>query len=300
MDRLEAMTAFVAVCDAHGFAPAARRLGLSPSVVTRMISGIEARLGVRLLQRTTRSLRLTEAGTRYLERVRRIVADVEEAERAAQSERARPVGCLVISAPLLFGRLHVAPIVSRYLELYPDVSAELQFSDRFLNLVEDGIDVAIRIGHLADSTLMTRRLGETRRVLVASPDYLRRRGTPHHPRELAGHELIAFHGLTAGPGWRFHVGGRELRVDLRPRYASNSGDAAIARAVAGGGLCLALGYQVAEAIDRAALLEVLPEFAPPPLPIQAVFPGARLLPGKLRAFLELLERHGDWPRPVGA
>ncbi|HEY0134801.1 MAG TPA: LysR family transcriptional regulator [Nannocystis sp.] len=282
------MTVFVAVCEAQGFAPAARRLGLSPSVVTRQVAGLEAHLGVRLLQRTTRSLRLTEAGTRFLERARRIVAEVEEAEQSAQAERASPVGRLVIAAPLIYGRMHVAPAVSRYLERYPGVSAELQLSDRLVGLVEDGIDVAVRIGHLADSGLVARRIGETRRVLVASPKYLARRGAPQHPRELAEHDLIAFTNLAPGPTWRFVVAGKDLRVAVQPRYATNSGDAAIARARAGGGLCLALAYQVREAIDRGTLVELLPTFAPPALPIHAVFPTSRLLSGKVRAFLELL------------
>ena len=186
------MAVFAAVCDANGFAPAARRLRLSPSVVTRLVASLEERLGVRLLQRTTHSLHLTEAGMRYLERVRRILGEVEEAEEAARSERTAPRGKLVVTAPVIFGRLHVAPLLSRYMALHPQVTAELQLSDRNTHLVEEGIDVAVRIGSLDDSALVARRLGENRRVVVASAAYLQRRGWPKHPGDVAGHDLILF------------------------------------------------------------------------------------------------------------
>jgi len=169
MDRLDAMSAFVAVCDAEGFAPAARRLGMSASAVTRLVAGLEDRLGVRLLQRTTRSVRLTEAGERYLQRARRILVEVDEAEDIAQSERATPRGRLVVTAPLLFGRMHVAPVLRRFLDDYPEVTAQLHLSDHVVNLVEEGVDLAVRIGMLEDSSLVARRLGQTRRLLVASP-----------------------------------------------------------------------------------------------------------------------------------
>jgi DNA-binding transcriptional LysR family regulator len=175
-DRLDAMYAFIAVCDEQGFAAAARRLQLSPSVVTRLVASLEQRLGVRLFQRTTRTVRITEAGSRFLERARRIVNDVEEAELSAQEERARPRGLLTVAAPLLFGRMHVAPLLSTLLETHPQLSADLRLSDRLVGLVEEGIDVAIRIGNLADSGLIARRLGQTRRVLVASPAYLEAKG----------------------------------------------------------------------------------------------------------------------------
>ena len=168
MDRIDAMQAFVAVADLQGFAPAARKLGLSPSGLTRLIAALEERLGARLLQRTTRSVTLTDAGARYLERARRILADVEEAERAAEGERTRPGGRLVVSAPLGFGRLHVSPVVSAYLARYPEVAADLRLSDRMINLVEEGVDLAVRIGHLPDSTLVARHVGEMRRIVVAS------------------------------------------------------------------------------------------------------------------------------------
>src|SRR3954451_16568836 len=175
MDRLDAMQAFVTVADLQGFAPAARNLGLSPSGVTRLIAALEQRLGARLLQRTTRSVTLTDVGARYLERVRRILSDVEEAEAAAEGERSRPGGRLVVSAPVGFGRLHVSPVMSAYLKRYPEVSGELRLSDRMINLVEEGFDLAVRIGHLPDSTLVGRHVGEMRRIVVASSEYLQRR-----------------------------------------------------------------------------------------------------------------------------
>src|ERR1700761_3716638 len=192
MDRLGAMQAFVAVADSQGFAPAARKLGLSPSGVTRLIAALEERLGARLLQRTTRSLTLTDAGTRYLERVRRILADVEEAERAAEGERTRPSGRLVVSAPLGFGRLHVSAVMSAYLKRYPEVSGELRLEDRMVTLVEDAIDLAVRLGHLADSSLVARQVGRMRRIVVASPAYLKARGEPKRPDDIASHDTIQF------------------------------------------------------------------------------------------------------------
>src|SRR5262245_29013814 len=201
MDRFEAMAAFIAVCDANGFAAAARRLRVSPSVVTRQVASLEQHLGARLLQRTTRSIGLTETGQRFLERARKIVADLAEAERAAQDERAVPSGTLVVAAPVLFGRLHVAPALTRFMRKFPQVNGDLQLADRLVNLIEDGIDVGIRIGHLPDSALTMRRLGETRRVVVASPAYLRKHGRPTHPDELARLDTIAFLGVVPTADW---------------------------------------------------------------------------------------------------
>src|SRR5579872_1764894 len=192
MDRIEAMQAFVAVADLRGFAPAARKVGLSPSGVTRLIAGLEGRLGARLLQRTTRSVALTDAGARYLERARAILADVGEAEGSIKDERSRPSGRLVVSAPIGFGRLHVSPMVSEYLRRYPEVSCDLRLTDRMINLVEDGVDLAVRIGHLADSSLVARHVGEMRRIVVASARYLKIRGEPKTPEAISSHQTIQF------------------------------------------------------------------------------------------------------------
>jgi DNA-binding transcriptional LysR family regulator len=294
MDRIEAMQAFVVVADLKGFAPAARKLKVSPSAVTRLVAALEDRLGARLLQRTTRQVALTDVGARYLERARRILADVEEAERSAEGERTRPSGRLVVSAPVGFGRLHVSPVMSAYLKRYPDVSGELRLEDRIVNLVEDGIDLAVRIGELADSTLVARQVGEVRRIVVASPAYLKARGELSRPAEIAAHDTIQFGATTGLSDWRFTEQGDELRVSYAPRLLTNSADAAIQYAEAGGGLTRVLAYQAADAIKRGRLKIVLQQFELPPLPVQIVYPTSRLLSAKVRTFIDLVVETTDW------
>jgi len=294
MDRIDAMQAFVVVADQRSFAAAARKLALSPSAVTRLIAALEDRLGARLLQRTTRNVALTDAGARYLERARRILADVEEAERAAESEQATPSGRMVVSAPVGFGRLHVSPVVSAYLSRYPEVSCELRLEDRLTNLVEDGIDVAVRIGHLADSTLVARHVGDMRRIVVASRDYLKRRGEPRTPQAIAAHDTIQFGAASAMADWRFLDDGREIRVAYAPRLLTNSADAAIRYAEQGGGLTRVLAYQAAEAIKAGRVKIVLARFELPALPIHIVYPTSRLLSAKVRSFIDLVTESCDW------
>ena len=294
MDRIDAMQAFVAVADLQGFAPAARKLGLSPSAVTRLIAALEERLGARLLQRTTRQVTLTDAGARYLERARRILADVEEAEDAVEGERIRPGGRLVISAPVGFGRLHVSPVVSAYLKRYPEVGAELRLSDRVINLVEEGVDLALRIGHLPDSTLVARHVGEMRRIVVAAPEYLKAHGEPKRPAEISAHDTIQFGAMTAAPDWRFVEADSEIRVSPAPRFATNSADAAIQHAEAGGGLTRVLAYQAAASLKAGRLKIVLAKFEQPPLPIHIVYPTSRLLSAKVRTFIDLVTEISDW------
>jgi DNA-binding transcriptional LysR family regulator len=294
MDRLDAMQAFVTVADLKGFAPAARKLRLSPSAVTRLISALENRLGARLLQRTTRSVTLTDTGARYLERARRILADVEEAEIAAEGERARPSGRLIVSAPVGFGRLHVSPVVNTYLKRYRDVSAELRLEDRRINLVEEGVDLAVRIGHLADSSLVARHVGDMRRIVVASPGYLKSRGEPKRPQDIATHDTIQFGASSGSVEWRFVEGGNENRLDYTPRLITNSADAAIQYAEAGGGLTRVLAYQAADAIRRGRLKILLAKFELPSLPIHVVYPTSRLLSAKVRTFIDLVIEVSDW------
>src|SRR4030081_2887879 len=294
MDRIDAMQAFVAVADLRGFAPAARKLGLSPSGVTRLVAALEDRLGARLLRGTTRSVTLTDVGARYLERARRILADVEEAEGAAEGERTRPSGRLVVSAPVGFGRLHVSPIMSAYLKRYPEVAGELRLADRMVNLVGDGVDLAVRIGHLADSSLVARHVGEMRRIVVAAPRYLKARGEPKMPEAIASHQTIQFGAMTASPDWRFVEDGREIRVACTPRFTTNSADAAIQYAEQGGGLTRVLAYQAAEAIKGGRLRIVLEKFEQPPLPIHIVYPTSRLLSAKVRTFIDLVTEITDW------
>jgi DNA-binding transcriptional LysR family regulator len=294
LDRFTAMKAFVAVADAEGFAPAAARLSMSPSVVTRLVARLEDQLGIRLLQRTTRSVTLTDAGARYLERARRILADVDEAEESALAERGRPTGRLVVTAPAMFGRLHVSPLMCRYLAANPEVIGELSLSDRMVNLVEDGIDLAVRIGHLADSSSIARKAGETRRVVVASPEYLARHGEPASPLELAAHQTIQFTPLAPLAEWMFMREGRELRVAAASHYVTNSADAALWHAERDGGLTLALSYQVADAVKNGRLRIVLADFEPPALPIHFMYPTSRLLSAKVRSFIDLAASTCDW------
>ena len=291
MDRLEAMHVFATVADLRGFAPAARKLRLSPSAVTRLIAALEQHLGARLLQRTTRQVTLTDVGTRYLERARRILADVEEADGSARAERNRPSGRLVVSAPVGFGRLHVGPVMSAYLRRYPDVSGELRLSDHLVNLVEDAVDVAVRIGHLADSSLVARQVGAMRRIVVASPDYLKRHGEPKTPEALRSHQTIQFGSAT---GWRFLRDGRDIELEQNPRFISNSADAVLQYALGHGGLTRVLAYQAADGLKRGRLKIVLAKFEQPALPIHIVYPTSRLLSAKVRAFIDLVVETTAW------
>jgi len=294
MDRIEAMTVFVAVADLQGFAPAARKLGLSASAVTRMVAALEERLGARLLQRTTRSVMLTDVGARYLQRARQILADIEEAEGSAQAERARPSGRLVVSAPVGFGRLHVTPLVSAYLQRFPDVSGELRLTDRMVSLVEDGIDVAVRIGHLPDSSLVARHVGSMPRIVVASLDYLARRGEPNVPDDIVKHDTIQFGTIASAPEWRFVQNGDDIRITHTPRFTADVADAAIWHAEHGGGLTRVLAYQAADALAAGRLKRVLTEFEPPAVPIHIVYPTSRLLSAKVRVFIDLAADTCQW------
>ena len=294
MDRIDAMQAFVAVADSRGFAQAARKLKLSPSAVTRLIAALEERLGARLLQRTTRSVTLTDAGTRYLERARRILADVDEAERIAEGERTRPSGRLVVSAPVGFGRLHVSPVMTAYLKHYPEVAGELRLEDRIVSLVEDGVDLAVRIGELADSSLVARQVGAMRRIVVASPAYLKARGEPKRPDALASHDTIQFGSTTGLADWRFVDGKDDVRIDISPRFSTNSSDAAIQYAEAGGGLTRVMAYQAATSLKMGRLKIVLEKFELRPLPIHIVYPTSRLLSAKVRSFIDLVTEVADW------
>jgi DNA-binding transcriptional LysR family regulator len=228
---------------------------------------------------------------------RGILAELQEAESLAESERAEPQGRFIVTAPQVFGRLHVAPLLCTFMKGYPKLQAELLLSDRIANLVEEGIDVAVRIGSLPDSSDMAKRVGVTRHVLVASPDYLSSAGTPRTLEELAGHRLISFTGLSQPRQWRFRTADGDRDVSVAPAFVTNSADAAIGHAVRGGGLTRALSYQVVEQV-RAGLLEaVLCACEPPPLPIHLVFPSSRLLSIKVRAFIDLTDRSRELDLP---
>ncbi len=294
MDRLDAMTAFVTVAELRGFAPAARRLRLPPPTVTRLVAALVERLAIRLLHRTTRAVALTDAGARYLERARRILSEVADAEANARAERTAPAGRLVVAAPQVFGRLEVAPLLCEFLSRHAAVRGELHLNDHLVNLIDDGVDLAVRIGQLDDSSLTVRKVGLTRRVVVAAPGYLAARRRIRSPADLAAHATIQFTALTPVPEWRFVARGRDLRVPIAPRLVTNSAEAAIGHAELGGGVAMVLAYQATEAVSAGRLQVVLPGFEPPPLPIQLVYPSARLLSANVKAFVELALATRRW------
>jgi molybdate transport repressor ModE-like protein len=289
MDRLDELRLLTAILDTGSMAGAGRRLRLSASAVTRTLAALEERAGVRLLERTTRRVSPTGAGQRLAEQARRLLAEYEDALAEAAGEAAAPRGRLRVAAPLVFGRRHVAPIVTEFLTAQPAVTAELLLSDQSVDLIEDGIEVAVRIGTLAESSLVARRVGQLRRVVVASPDYLARHGTPVTPADLAAHETILFAGVGAAPEWRFAdpQGGSEFMLGIAPRLLVTQAEAAVAAACAGMGLVRALSYQVAEELAAGRVLRLLRNWEPAPVPVHLVFPSARLMVTRLRAFLDL-------------
>lgn len=287
MDRLQAMTAFVTVVDCGGFASAARKLGVSASVVTKAVAELEARLGLRLLNRTTRMVRVTDAGARYADDCRRILAEVEDAERAATLAHTLPRGTLTLTAPVLFGHLYVTPIVVKYLQQYTEVDVQCLFLDRVVNLVEEGLDVAVRIGELPDSSLQAIRVGRVRRVLVASPSYLKARGKPSRPQDLDDHAIISSGGVTPMLDWGFAKGGKAIAQRVHPRMKTTTNDSAIAAAVAGLGITRLLSYQVASHLQAGTLRTVLEEFEPAALPIHVVHREGRHATQKVRSFIDL-------------
>jgi DNA-binding transcriptional LysR family regulator len=281
------MTAFVAVVDCGGFASAARRLNLSPPAVTRAVAELEERLGLRLLTRTTRVVRVTDAGARFAEDCRRILADIDAAETAAAGTHDAPRGLLTLTAPVLFGQLYVMPIVVSYLQRFPDVDAQCLFLDRVINVVEEGVDVAVRIGELPDSSLQAIRVGRVRRVLVASPAYLQARGVPQRPEELGAHTIASNSGANPLSEWRFDDAGKPLLLRLQARLRTTTNDSAIAAAVAG--LCITrlMSYQVAEHVRSGALRIVLERFETEPLPVHVVHHEGRRATQKVRGFIDL-------------
>lgn len=289
MDRLAAIRLFTTVARFGSFAEAGRHHHVSASVVTRTIAALEDELGLTLFSRTTRSIRITERGQIYLASCRQILADLDAAEALARGENAEPRGLLRVTAPITFGRLHILPIVNRMLAAHPGLSIRLTLSDRNIHLVEDGIDIAFRIGELADSSLITVRLGSVGRVMVASPDYLQRRGIPDSPGALAEHDLIAFDTLDSGSEWRF--GENERTVRIEPRLAVNSADAALAAAADGIGITRTLSYQAAEALATGRLIRILVAHEGPAIPVSIVYPAHRLPAAAVTAFVAAARRH---------
>lgn len=288
MNRLESMSILVAVVDAGSLSAAARRLGMPLATVSRKVAELESHLRTRLLHRTTRQLSLTEAGSSYVAACRRILEEIGEAERAATGEYASPKGELVVTAPVVFGRLHVVPVIADFLAHYPEIDVSLVLTDRIVHLMDEHADVAIRIGDLPDSTLRAARVGSVRRVICASPVYLAMHGVPTETNDLARHECITFEALESTRAWVFGSGKSERSVPVRSRLAVNTAEAAIAAAILGVGLIRVLSYQVADAIRDNALRVVLDGSESAPLPINLVHKGQAPLPLKLRAFLDFV------------
>lgn len=288
MDRLHLITVYIAVAEEQSFAAGARRLGMSPPAVTRAVTALEERLGVRLLERTTRHVRVTEAGRRYLDDARRIVAELDEADEAAAGSGAAPRGHLSVTAPLVFGRLYVTPGIVEYLQRYQQMEVSALFVDRVVNLVEEGIDVAVRIGDLPDSTMRAAPVGHVRRLLVASPGYLERHGAPATPQDLSAHTIIGSNGSSAGPEWRFMQDGVLRTLRMRPRLQVNSNDAVIDAVKMGLGIARVLSYQAASALADGELQLVLEDCATPPVPIHIVHRDSRRGSARIRSFVDLM------------
>jgi len=286
MDRLREYEVFVAVAETGGFAAAGRTLGLSAPSVTRLVSGLEERLGARLFTRTTRSLALSESGAALLDGARALIADADNLEQQAMGSLIAPRGHLTVSASVTFGRSVMAPVLRGFQDAYPDVTLHAVLLDRVVNLVEEGIDIAVRIGELPDSSLVARRVGSVRRMLVASPGYLEQRGSPLRPSELREHAIIAFTGLMPHREWRYVDDGRARRIALAPRMEINDAVAAIDAARHDQGITIALSYMIADALAEGLLVPVLEAFTPPPAPVHLVHAHGRLVAPKVRAFLD--------------
>jgi DNA-binding transcriptional LysR family regulator len=291
MDRFHMMQVFVAVAEDQGFAAAARRLQLSPPAATRAVAALEQHLGVKLLNRSTRHVRVTEAGQRYLEDARRVLAEVAAAEEAAAGINSEPRGHIAVTAPVLFGRMFVMPAVLDYLDRFPAVEVSAVFLDRVVNLLEEGLDVGVRIGELPDSSMRALRVGSVRRVLCAAPDYLQRAGLPPSPEDLPDHTIIASSAGNMAPAWQFHKDGGVRTIKLTPRLSVTSNDAAVEAAVAGFGITRLLSYQIAPQLAAGTLKTVLSEFEPPPLPVHILHREQRQSSTKVRSFIDLLAAH---------
>jgi DNA-binding transcriptional LysR family regulator len=286
MDRLESMSTLLAAVETGSLSAASRKLGMPLATVSRKVSELEEHLRTRLLNRSSRRLTLTEPGRDYVVSCKRILEDIAEAERVASGEYRAPRGDLVITGSIVFGRLHIMPVVLDFLKAYPDINVRLMLSDRVVNLLEEQVDVAVRIGELPDSSLVATRLGSIRKIVCASPAYFEKHGTPRSPDDLAAHHCICFEGLTAPDRWSFVQAKAAISVAVRSRLIVNTADTAIDAAIASIGVTRVLSYQIADAM-RAGLLSIaLRDYEPSPLPVSLVTIGQSPLPLKLRAFLD--------------
>ncbi|MGQ7862399.1 LysR family transcriptional regulator [Pseudomonas sp. 32A] len=288
MDRFQEMQIFLAVAEEQGFAAAARRLKISPPSVTRAIAAMEARIGTQLLSRTTRSLHLSEAGQRYLDDCRRILAELTEAEEAAAGSFSIPWGHLTVTAPVLFGEVFVAPILGEYLDQFAQVSINALLVDRVVNMTDEGVDVAVRIGHLQETGQQAIKVGEVRRVVCAAPAYLERHGRPLHPGQLREAKIVTSSSSQLVSEWQFMEGGQPLNVAVEPRLVVTANNAAINLARLGWGVTRVLSYQVASDVRADALEIILQDFEPPALPIHVVFQNSARVPAKVNTFVDFL------------
>ncbi|HEX4328493.1 MAG TPA: LysR family transcriptional regulator [Burkholderiales bacterium] len=289
MDKLKAMQTYVRIAEAGSLTAAANDLGASLPAVVRSLAALEAQLGVRLINRTTRRLSLTEEGRHYLDTCRQVLSAVEDGESALTAEAAEPAGQLSITAPVLFGQMHVAPAVTRFVQRYEKMRCGVQLHDRVVDLLEEGIDVGIRIGPLTDSSLVAQQIGSLRRVTVASPAYLRRFGTPRHPRDLQAHNCVRFVSRVSA-GWPYCENGKPFIVPVSGNLEFNQAAPAVQACVEGLGLGNFLSYQPAPFVRGKQLKVVLQEFEPPPRPINLVYPHARLLPARTKVFIEWMKQ----------
>lgn len=293
MDQLASIRAFTTVIEAGGFARAARRLGCSTATVTRQVQDLEARLGVRLLVRTTRRVRPTDTGAAYHRHCQRILEDLAEADAQASLEAVEPRGVLRVSAPLSFGWHRLGAVVPGFMQAYPQVAVELMVSDRFVNLLDEGYDVAVRIGQLRDSMLRSRRLGADRLLLCASPDYVARYGNPRAPGDLQRHECLCYSYQGAGRRntWVLWREGQPVQVTVSGRYEVNNGDLLREAAIGGLGIAYQPAFLIGAAVEQGELVRLLPDYDGSKLGIYAVYPHRTHLSGRLRAFLDYLETH---------
>ena len=282
------MSVFVAVADQAGFAPAARQLSLSPPSVTRAVSELETRLGARLFHRTTRSVQLTEAGVRYLADCRRILSEIETADQHAAGIHAAPSGLVSVTASMLLGRMVLAPVLLDLLDEYPDISVMAMFADRVVHMYEDGIDVAVRIAELPDSSLTAILVGSVRNVLCASREYLADNSRPNHPSDLTDHNLIDFVNLTTAGEWIFGVGRKSIAYEPTSRLRVNSADVAIKAVKNGHGITRVLSYMISPELRSGELEIVLEDFEPPPVPVHIIHKEARQTSARVRAVVDYL------------
>ena len=291
MDRLHTMTVFIAVAEEAGFAPAARKLNMSPPAVTRAISELEDHLGARLLHRTTRSTQLTEAGARYLDDCRRIIAEIGEAERHVAGVHSLPRGEISITASIAFGYKVLMPIIFDLMDKYPELKVSLSLADRIVHMYEEGIDIAVRIADLPDSTLIASRVGNVRRLLCASPDYLDRNGRPCSPDDLKDHTIIDFVNLAPSGDWPFEKGGETVQLKFESQFHVNRSDVAIAAAVAGRGITRVFSYMISGELRSGTLEVVLEDWTPPAVPIHIVHKEAGRTSARVRAAVDFLVAH---------